>query len=75
MTTNKDDSKEHMSRNEAARYLTLKGCPISATLLAKMACLETKTKGPPYAKTSWGRVSYLRSELDTWARANIRRVE
>lgn len=69
------DPKDHMSRKEAAGYLTRKGCRISDRTLAKMASNENAGGGPPFTRHGWRTVSYARADLDSWREKRAERVE
>lgn len=73
MPTNKD--KMYFNRKEAALYLSEIGCFTSHTQLRNMAANDNAGNGPPYNRIGWNRVSYYRSDLDTWAKRRMERVE
>lgn len=60
-----------LTRQEAARYLTDLGFPISAGTLQN---LKTKGKGPPYRIFDF-RVHYTRIDLEDWANARVEIIE
>lgn len=66
---------EWLSRKQAANYLTAVGCPITAKTLANLAANDNAGKGPSYTRFRWGRVRYLKSDLDVWRERESVRVE
>jgi hypothetical protein len=67
--------KDHMSRKEAAAYLTRIGCPMAPKTLANMASKDNAGGGPPFDRNGWKMVQYRRADLDAWAAARRVRVE
>ncbi len=64
-----------LSRRSAATYLTRIGCPVSARTLEKLASNNNAGRGPPFVRAGWKAVRYQQSELDTWAKARMVRVD
>lgn len=71
------DPEIRLNRKEAAKYLTEIGIPISPKTLRNMAAHNGNNgkRGPPCFHILTRTVYYLRSELDTWAASNKRRIE
>jgi hypothetical protein len=60
-------SKEYLSRNESADYLTKRGYKTSPRTLNKLACIGG---GPTYRR--FGRLAiYTLSDLDAWAESRL----
>jgi hypothetical protein len=66
---------EWLNRKEAAAYLMSLGCPVSPKTLCNMASNGNAGKGPPFTQFRWRTVRYRRSDLDEWAKKEVRRVE
>lgn len=66
---------DHMSRKEAAAYLTRSGCRISARTLEQMAANNNAGKGPPFSRHGWRTISYAKIDLDGWREKRVERVE
>ena len=64
-----------LSRKAAAIYLTKIGCPITHRTLEKVASSNNSGKGPPYTRAGWKAVRYLQSDLDTWAKRRMVRID
>jgi hypothetical protein len=73
--TQMSDTEVYYSRKAAARYLESIGCPISPRTLAKMASNDNERRGPPYLRFRWRNVRYAKSDLHTWAKKQVTRVE
>lgn len=64
-----------LTRKQAAAYLTSLGCRITARTLEVLACNNNKGGGPAYTRIGWKMVLYSQSDLQTWARKRMVRVE
>ena len=64
-----------LSRKAAAMYLTRIGCPITHRTLEKVASKNNSGGGPPFVRAGWKAVRYRQSDLDTWAKKRMIRVE
>jgi hypothetical protein len=67
--------KEWLARKEAANFLTLIGCPISAGRLANMASNNNAGRGPAFTRIGWKSVRYQPKDLRAWAKARSKRIE
>lgn len=68
-------ASDHLSRKEAAAFLTRLGCPITAKTLTNKAANNNAGKGPPFTQFGWRTVRYSRIDLEAWAKRESRRVE
>jgi hypothetical protein len=66
--------KDHLSRKEAALFLTRIGYRISYQRLAQLACNGNALKGPLFTRYGWKTVSYARIDLIQWAEAQGEKV-
>lgn len=64
-----------LTRKQAAHYLTTRGCRISDQTLRHWASKNNEGKGPRFYRNGWSGVVYLESDLETWRRQRLRRVE
>lgn len=66
--------KDHLTRKEAAAYLSSHGCFISTATLEKYAANNNAGNGPPFTSYGWRRVSYARVDLDAWRLKRGKRI-
>lgn len=59
-------TKDILSRKEAADHLTAMGFPVAPRTLARLAA---KRQGPPYVRFLWRIVTYKRADVEAWARS------
>lgn len=59
-------TKDILSRKEAADHLTALGFPVAPRTLARLA---SKRQGPPYTRFMWRVVTYKRADVEAWARS------
>ena len=64
-----------LNRKAASAYLDKLGCPVAPKTLRNMAANDNAGKGPSFFRFRWKTIRYKRSDLDAWARKEIRRVE
>lgn len=64
-----------LTRKEAARFLSGLGCVSSVKSLSNMGARDNAGGGPPFHRTGTRVVRYLETDLRTWARSRMRRVE
>lgn len=66
--------QDELTRKEAARYLTERGWPISHRSLANRARYDNAGGGPAFKRYDWGRVRYVRADLDAWLAQKLAKV-
>ena len=59
--------QDYLPRKKAAAFLSSLGCPIAPSTLAKKAKNNNEGKGPPFLKSGWRTVRYLKDDLREWA--------
>lgn len=63
-----------LTRQQAAHYLTKRGCHVSAKTLQNLASKTSARKGPPYYKDAKAAL-YDPAELEEWRLKRLTRVE
>ena len=64
-----------LNRKMASAYLERLGCPVAPKTLANLAANDNAGRGPPFFRFRWKAIRYKRSDLEIWAKKEIRRVE
>ncbi len=67
-------AQDFLSRKKAAAFLSALGCPIAPSTLAKKAQNNNEGGGPPFLKSGWRTVRYLKDDLREWAASVMVRV-
>lgn len=58
--------RDWLSRKEASRWLTERGCPVSPRALEQMASNNNARHGPIYYRNGWSNVQYRADDLEVW---------
>ena len=64
-----------LSPKEAARYMANLGCALSHRTLGNLRSNNNAGKGPPFFRSGWRTIRYLKADLDAWVKKHAVRVE
>ena len=69
------DASDWLTRKQASTYLRRLGLAITPKTLANMAGKNNAGGGPPFTRSSWLGVRYLKKDLQEWAQGRVERVK
>lgn len=68
-------TKEHLTRKEAAIFLSSIGYSVGSKALAAWAANNNARKGPPFTRLSGRTVRYSKVDLRAWYDSRAKRIE